>query len=82
MEQILAEGKFKDILRTSANQTANYIMTLLLPVLTVISGLMGVSTVKTHRREIDFQEPNILWTCVASPPGNDHILVGIVLFLH
>lgn len=58
------------MLQTAACQTANYIAALFLPVLTVVSGMMGKSLCRTHRREIDMEEPNILWTCVAAPPGN------------
>ena len=54
---------------TAAKQTANYAANLLLPIMTVISGLMGFSECRTHRDSIDFKEPNILWTVVASPPG-------------
>lgn len=53
----------------AAAQTSTFLAAMFLPVLTVVSGLMGLSVCKTHRDEIDFDQPNILWTCVIAPPG-------------
>lgn len=49
---------------------------IFLPTMTCISGLMGKCVIKTHREEINFQEPNILWSAVAAPPGKQHFIVN------
>lgn len=69
IEDCLTEGKFKRMLFIAADQTANYCASLFLPILTVVSGMMGFSTCITHLDGVDLEEPNVLWTVVASPPG-------------
>lgn len=64
----LIEDQFKSTLCVAAGLTANHEIQLFLPILTVIAGLMGISTIRTHR-DFEMEEPNILWTVVASPPG-------------
>lgn len=46
---------------------------VLLPVLTASCSLMGMAQAKTHREDINFVEPNIMWTCVAAEPGKSCI---------
>ena len=40
-----------------------------LPLVTTCCGLMGISKAVTHREDIFFEEPNIIWSCVAAEPG-------------
>lgn len=41
----------------------------LLPLISTYCGLMAKSTVLAHRRYIVFEEPHIVWSCVAAAPG-------------
>lgn len=41
---------------------------VILPILTVVCGLMGKSAAETHL-DISFREPNVLWTITAAEPG-------------
>ena len=69
----LSDGAFRRMLSAAANQTATYVAMLFLPILSVVSGLMGKAVIRTHRKEITMEEVNVLWTCVAAPPGKLNI---------
>jgi len=67
--EVLPNTLLVKLLDETSKEASVNISMLLLPVLTIVSGLMGISTVSTHRDEINFTEPNIIWSAVAAPPG-------------
>ena len=69
VEEVIEEGKLKELLINAAKSTSNYVEMLLLPTLTAVCGLMGRSKARTHEDK-NFQEINIIWSCVAAAPGN------------
>ncbi|KAF6017304.1 hypothetical protein EB796_024371 [Bugula neritina] len=68
--EVLPNTPLLKLLDETSKEASVNISMLLLPVLTIVSGLMGISTVSTHRDEINFSEPNIIWSAVAAPPGS------------
>lgn len=52
-------------------QVLSHMSMLVLPVLTVVSGLMGKCQLHSTTRT----EPNILWTAVAADPGNTPVSI-------
>lgn len=75
---ILKNCSFFDILTTTAGKTSTTLEMLFLPMITTISGLMGTCRAHTHR-DIAFSEPNVIWSCVAAPPGKLIILLLVRL---
>lgn len=63
------DDPFVELLKATGDETSNYVEMLLLPVMTAASGLMGKSCVYTQRLNLNYKEPNILWTCVSANPG-------------
>ena len=52
-----------------AESVGSKIDVVFLPMLTAISGVMGVSKAVTHEKEIHFSQPSMLWTITAAEPG-------------
>lgn len=68
-EDFITNDKLLQLLKDISDGASCYIDMILWPLLTAASSLMGISTAKTHRNDIFFAEPNVLWTCVAAEPG-------------
>lgn len=66
---VLRCPNLNELLQKVADGTGCSIDMFFLPLLTAICGLMGVSVAKTHKKKIHFEEPNIIWSCVAAEPG-------------
>lgn len=66
---VVKNDKIVSLLERMSNSASCYISMFFLPLLTTVCGLMGISEARTHREDIDFQEPNIIWSCVAAEPG-------------
>lgn len=64
------EGLYK-LLQDTANLASCEIDMFFLPLISTCCGLMGISSAITHREKIMFEEPNIIWTCIAAEPGNN-----------
>lgn len=75
VEDILGESPFTKLLNETASAASCRPDMLLLPVLTTVSGLMNISVCRTHRDEISFEEPNIIWSCVAATPGKFDVII-------
>ena len=67
-EKILSKD-LKDILEKVASSCSCTLDMIFLPFTTVCSSLMGFAEIKTHRDEINFSRPNVMWTMVAADPG-------------
>lgn len=65
------EKLFSLLSRVSASCSCHMDM-ILLPVISVCSGLMSRARVVTHKDHIDFEEPNVIWSCVAAAPGKSN----------
>ena len=72
LQDLIPDGSFKDLLVAVCQQTSTELEMLYLPVLTAVSGMMGMSVASTHKN-IAFSVPNILWTVVAAAPGENKI---------
>lgn len=77
---ILKHDALNKLIQCIADSTSCYPNMFLLPLLTTVSGLMGVSFVRTNRSGTNLEEPNIIWSCVAAEPGT--INVNMILFLY
>lgn len=70
LEEILGHhSKLMILLNDTAAAASCRVDMILLPVLTAASGLMNTSVATTHRTDIVFEEPNVIWSCVAATPG-------------
>lgn len=69
-EDVLNHERLTTLLKRTADACSCHISMFFLPLITTVCGLMGISVAKTHRENINFEEPNIIWSCVAAEPGN------------
>lgn len=69
LDDILGDSSFANLLSETPSSASCKRDMFLLPVLTAVSGLMNKCVSRTHRSNISFEEPNIIWSCVASTPG-------------
>ena len=63
-------ARLVELFQNMADSASCEVDMFLLPLLTTVCGLMGIAVAETHRKNITFQEPNIIWSCVAAEPGN------------
>lgn len=64
-----AEDKLGKVFTGTAAEASVYPSMIVLPCLTSLSSLMGKAVIITHKPQLNFIEPNVLWTAVAAPPG-------------
>jgi hypothetical protein len=65
----LFKPKALELLQRIWSNCAVKVDMIILRLLTVVCGLMRESNVKAHFTELDFGEPNVLWTMTAAKPG-------------
>ena len=79
-DSVIKSKNARDIIKKLCSSVVSDTGMVYLPLLTIIAGLMSKSTAITHRTNINFQEPNILWTCVAAEPGKKLFTLHVSLF--
>jgi hypothetical protein len=64
---------------TAAKQTVHHVAALLLPILTVILGIIGFSQCRTNKERINFIELIILWKNCGFPSWYVETFSGILI---